>query len=283
MSPLRPGPLPLPPPLLPLILLPRPRPTGREALIMAMPDDRREPAGSMKPFVEHLEDLRGAVLRSLAALVVGLSVAIPLAPHILALLKVPLRQAGKDPDQFLRVIDVTGGLSIAMDLILWSGVLFSAPFILFFVAQFIFPGLTRRERSVILQAFGLAVVLFAVGVAVGYWLILRVTLVWMFQICTWLGVTVDFWTVGDYVTFVLRLLLVFGLSFEFPVVILALGRLGLVSARFLADKRRHVIILVLLVAAVITPTVDPLTQILLAAPMYLLYELCILVIWFWNR
>jgi sec-independent protein translocase protein TatC len=250
---------------------------------VTLPDERETAGREVKPFLAHLDDLRRAVLKSLAAVVVGMLVAVPLAPWIITIAKIPLRQAGKDPDQFLRVIHVTGGVSIAMSIILWTGMIFSAPLVVMFVCQFIFPGLSRRERKAVLPAMGFAVALFALGVAVGAVMLLRVTLEWMLRINAWLGVAVDFWLVNDYVGFVLKLLLALGLTFEFPVVILALGRLGLVTARWLADKRRHVAVVILIVSAVVTPTVDPVTQTLFAAPLYVLYELCIWLVWAMER
>ena len=251
---------------------------------MALQDDREETsAGLVKPFLGHMEDLRRTIIWIGLSLVAGMVIAFPLAPWIIAVLKIPLRDAGKDPEQFLRVIEVTGGLSLAMQVIMWTGILLSAPFILLFIARFVFPGLKRRERKAVLNSLALAVVLFVVGVAVGYGMILRVTLAWMFQINDWLGLKVEFVRVTDYISFVLKLLLAFGLMFEFPVVILVLARLGLVTARFLGSKRRHVVVILLFASAVITPTVDPVTQVLLAAPLYVLYEMCIWTTWLMER
>jgi len=245
-------------------------------------DSTGAPLGA-KSFLGHLEDLRRAVLWSVAAVVVGMLAAIPLAPKVLSWVMLPLAEAGKDPAQFLRVIDVTGGLSLAMSVIMWTGMILSAPFVLFAAAWFIFPGLTLREKRTVLDAFGFAVVLFVLGVAVGYRMILGVSLRWMFQLNDWLGLKIEFVTVTSYVSFVLKMLLGFGLSFEFPVLILALAKVGLVSCAFLRDKRRHVAVILLIVAAVVTPTVDPVTQLLLATPLYLLYEACVWMVWFMER
>jgi len=238
---------------------------------------------AVKPFLEHLEDLRRTIILCLVSLAVAMAIAVPLAPWILSVLKVPLRQAGQDPERMLRVIEVTGGLSIAMTVILWSGVLLSAPFAVIFICRFVFPGLTAVEKRTVVQAMVLAVALFVGGIIVGYRLILVVTLRWMFGISAWLGIPVEFVRVNDYVTLILKLLLIFGLSFEFPVVVLALAKLGLVDVRFLAGKRRHVIVVLLFLAAVVTPTVDPLTQLLVAAPLYVLYELCVWGVWAMER
>ena len=250
---------------------------------MTLPDESEAADRSLKPFLDHLDDLRRAILRSLVAIALGMCVAVPLAPRLLTLLKIPLRQAGKDPDQFLRVIQVTGGISIAMSVVMWTGILLSAPFIVFFICQFVFPGLTDKERKAVVNSMGFAVLLFVAGVAVGYGLLLRVTLEWMFTINDWLGVKLDFVLVNDYIGFVLKLLLAMGLTFEFPVVILALARIGLVSHAFLAGKRRHVAVIALIVSAIITPTVDPVSQTIFAAPLYALYEMCIWLVWGMER
>jgi sec-independent protein translocase protein TatC len=147
----------------------------------------------------------------------------------------------------------------------------------------VFPGLTAKERRAVLDGFGFAVVLFALGVTVGYRMILGVTLQWMFQINEWLGVKIEFVTVAPYVSFVLKMLLGFGLAFEFPIIILVLAQVGLVTSALLRGKRRHVAVILLIVSAIITPSVDPFTQTLLAAPLYLLYEMSIVMVWFMER
>ena len=250
---------------------------------MTLPDENDASGKGVKSFLGHLNDLRRALVWSVLAIVAGVLAAIPLAPTILSWLKIPLRNAGKDPDQFLRVIDVSGGLSLALSVILWSGAILSAPFVIMAVAWFVFPGLTARERRTVLDSLGFAVVLFALGVAVGYVMILGVTLQWMFQINDWLGLKVEFITVSTYADFVLKMLLGFGLAFEFPIIILALARVGVVSCAFLRGKRRHVVVLLLTVSAIITPSVDPFTMTLLAVPLYLLYEMCIWMVWFMER
>jgi sec-independent protein translocase protein TatC len=250
---------------------------------MTLPADEGNGATCVKPFIEHLEDLRRTILWCAGFLLAGLTIAVPLAPRVLAVLKQPLKAAGKEPDTFLNVIDVMGGLSVAMNIIVGMGFLLSAPFMVVCIARFVFPGLKRRERQAVVQSLAIAVFLFAAGVFVAYRMILPVSLQWLFSVGPWLGVNVEFVRVTDYVRFVMKLLAVFGLTFEFPAVILVLGRLGLVTSRFLAGKRPHVVVILLVVAAVVTPTVDPVTQVLLAAPLYVLYELCIWAVWFMER
>jgi len=248
------------------------------------PDDDALAEKHTKPFVEHLEDLRKTLLRSLLAFAVGIVLAIPVAPQILRLLKLPLQWAGiAEPDKFLQILDVTGGLSLATQTVFWSGFLFSAPLIIFFIGSFIFPGLTKRERSAILNSAGFAVMLFIAGVVMCYFLALAPGIKVMLWFSQWMGVTVEFFRATDYIRFVVILLFSFGLAFELPIVLLILGQLGLVNSKQLRSKRRHAIVGILIIAAVVTPTTDPFSQLVLAIPMWILYEICVLIIWSKER
>jgi sec-independent protein translocase protein TatC len=146
-----------------------------------------------KPFIEHLEDLRKTLLRSAMAFAIGMCIAIPLTPWILEVLKKPLKWADvKDPDKFLKVLEVTGGLSLATQTIFWSGLLISAPFIIFYIWSFIFPGLTKRERGAITSYIGFALFLFVFGVLTGYFLALAPGIRVMIWFADWTGVAMDF-------------------------------------------------------------------------------------------
>jgi sec-independent protein translocase protein TatC len=235
-----------------------------------------------KPFVEHLEDLRRTLIAVAVCLVVGLVIAIPLAPSIVTLLKMPLAAAGEDPAVFLRVIRVGDGFSVAMQVVFWSGVLISLPGMLIAVAGFVFPGLTARERRTVTRAVAIASALFVVGVTVGYMTSLPVAISWLLNINRWIGIQADFVELADYCTFVLKLLIAFGLVFELPVVVVALGLMGLVGSRAMRDRRRHVVVGLMALAMFMTPP-DPLTMILMSAPLVLLYEVCIWIVWLQER
>ena len=234
--------------------------------------------GATKSFLEHLEDLRSSILWCGGFIVGGIVVAAPLVPEILALLKQPLVKAGVDPESFLRIIEVTGGFSVAMRVMLWSSLLISLPGVVFSVAHFVFPGLTLRERRTVRHSLVFATMLFVVGVCMGYFMTLPVAIRMMLRINVWLGVDAEFVELSNYVAFVLKLLIAFGLAFELPVVVLALGSLGIVTSGQLRKKRRHVIIFLLVLSMFLTPQ-DPITMLLMAVPLTLLYELCIWLIW----
>lgn len=224
-----------------------------------------------RPFLQHLADLRRALIGAFASLLVGIFAAIPLAPRIFDLLQRPLAQATGAADPFLRTLEVAGGLTLAMRLVFWTGLLLSLPAILFFLGTFIAPGLTRRERKVIGWTLGAATGLFAFGAYLGYRISLPLALSVMLRINEWLGIRTE-WVVSSYVVFALQLIAAFGLSFEFPVVVVLLGRLRILSAAQLRAHRRGAIVLILVLAAFLTPP-DVVSQLLMAVPMLALFEI----------
>jgi sec-independent protein translocase protein TatC len=241
---------------------------------MKWPSNTATPDGQgVKSFLSHLEDLRNTLIRCVAALAVGMAVAIPLTPQIMALLERPLRIVTDDPGQFLRSLEVAGAFTVSMKMALWAGLLFSSPFLLLFIGAFIFPGLTSREKRAVINASGFAVILFVAGVLFGYTFTLPAALKIMFGMHVWLGIRPE-WTVTSYVTFALQLLIGFGLVFELPTILLTLGKLGIVSSLQLRTMRRHAIVVILIVAAALTPP-DVFSQLLMALPLVGLYELCI--------
>ena len=238
--------------------------------------------GHAKPFVEHLDDLRKTALWVAGFIALGMLIAIPLAPTILYWIKVPYFRAGLDEVVALQVTQVGGGVAIAMRVVLWSGLLMSLPFVVLTIARFVFPGLTQREKRATLHGAGFSVGLFTAGVWMGYQWTVPIALQMMSRIEIWMGTPAAFWETQGYVIFVLKLLIAFGLAFQLPVVLLVLANMGLVSFKQLSDKRRHVIVGLLVLAMFMTPS-DPFTMILMAAPLILLYEACIWLIWAKER
>jgi sec-independent protein translocase protein TatC len=234
---------------------------------------------STKPFLNHLEDLRRALIWSAVSVFLGMGAACAFAPQFFNILKRPLIGVVPDPDTFLQPFDVTGGLSVAMQTIIWGGLLFSAPAILFSICWFVFPGLTARERRALLGGLLFAALLFIGGATLCYFFALGPALTMMLWVNEWLGIHAHYFSVTSYIGFVLKLMLSFGLTFELPVILLILGQLGVINSLQLRDKRRYAIIIILIVAAIITPTQDPFSQVILAGPLIALYELCIWLIW----
>ncbi|MBU1692447.1 MAG: twin-arginine translocase subunit TatC [Verrucomicrobia bacterium] len=231
-----------------------------------------EPARSViKPFLDHLEDLRWTLVRCALALAVGVLVALPLSPALLALLRRPLRAVTDQPEQFLRSLEVGGAFSIGLRLAGWGGLLLSSPLLALFIGRFVFPGLFEHEKRVAVRTFGFALLLFAVGVTLGYAYALPVALKMMFNIHAWMGVRAE-WTITSYMAFAMPFLIGFGLVFELPVVLVALGRMGFITAAQLRTMRRHAIVACLVIGMVMTPP-DVFSQVLMAAPLIGLYEI----------
>ena len=250
---------------------------------MTVQDDGEDKDRSNKSFLEHLDDLRVMLLWSVASLVVGMLVAIPVSPKIFEILKKPLIDNVKDPERVLQGFDFIGVLSMALSTIFWTGLVISMPFILFFIARFVFPGLTAKERNAVKYSLGFATLLFVIGILVGYFMLLGITIKWMFVIADIYGIKLDMLNAATYVSFVLKFLLALGVAFEYPVLVIALWKIGILSLDRIKMYRRHVFVILLIVSGIITPTVDPATQLMLAVPLYVLYEVCIIIIWLMER
>jgi sec-independent protein translocase protein TatC len=249
---------------------------------MSRVPDTRAAHASEKPFLEHLEDLRKTIIVCGVWLAGGMLIAIPFAPKILSLLKVPFARSGHDPDDYLKVIHLAGGLSVGMKIVFWTGLIIGMSGIVAAVCKFVFPGLTEKERRTVTGAIGFAVLLFVAGVSMCYFMTLHVAIRVLMRITEIMGSSPELIELGDYVVFVLKLMLAFGIAFELPVVILALGHMGLVSSNLLRKKRRHVIVGLAALAMLLTPQ-DPYTMVLMALPLVLLYEGCIWIIYFKER
>jgi sec-independent protein translocase protein TatC len=229
-----------------------------------------------KPVLDHLEDLRRTILAIGALLALGMAVALPLAPHILHVLRTPLSGVTDRPEEFLRSLEIAGGFSIALRLTFWAGLLLAAPGIILVLARFVFPALRDVERRAAASACAIATFLFVGGVCMCYYLVMPTALRLMLGLHEWLGIRAE-WTITSYVSFTVHLLLGFGLAFELPVLLLALGWLGVLTSSMLAKYRRHAIVVIFILAMVMTPP-DVVSQILMAIPMILLYEMCIWLI-----
>lgn len=171
---------------------------------------------------------------------------------------------------------------LSMKLAFFAGIVVSFPFLLYFILQFVLPGLHDNERKVLWPAMAVGFGLFLLGVLFAYFVVLPKTLVFFFEWSLDMGVAND-WRIGEYITFTTQFTLLFGLSFELPVVIMAFVKLGLLSYEMMKATRSYAVLGIVVAAAMITPTSDILTLSLMAVPMYILYETCIWLAYFDNR
>jgi sec-independent protein translocase protein TatC len=171
---------------------------------------------------------------------------------------------------------------VAFHVALYGAIAVSSPFWIYFLGGFILPALNFKERRVIFSWLGWGLFLFLAGVLSTYFLMLPVALKASVKYSNLLGFSAADWQANEYISFVCKFILGMGVGFQFPLVVLFLVKLGLVTYKQLAHYRRHVVVLSLILGAVLT-TPEPVTQIAMAVPLYLLYEICIWIAWYWDR
>lgn len=235
---------------------------------------------SEMPFLEHLEEFRRMIIRSFLAIVIGMAIAALFIPWIKRMLFAPGQEL-IDQDQIRLLLDVTGGFKMWFALAFWSGLVISMPALMFTIGAFVLPGVRDSERRVVQRIGFFSGLLFVGGVFFGYSMILPMAIKIMVGMNTWMGGE-NFWTYQRYIDFTLQVLLGFGIAFQMPVVIIVLGRLGIITSRQLRDKRRHVMVGLFIIAMLLTPP-DPASQIQMAIPLILLYEFCIWFLYFSEK
>ena len=307
-------------------------------------DEEEEGGGPVKSFLEHLEDLRWTLIKSIITVLLAMLVCAIASNYIIAILKWPLSHSlfGKkapapkvfihlgsnhigvvsaamlgvtnlstnavasasivpihigtniilglrlDPEPMiprdepvLKAMGPVGPVMVALRLALYGGLILAAPFVIFFVGQFVLPALHVHEKKILYQASAFGIGLFISGVLFAYFIVTGVALLASVDIATWMGFVADEWRAEEYIGFVTIFLLGMGICFEIPVVILLLVKIGLLDYRKLSSFRSFAIVINLVIGAVITPSGDPFTMLLFAAPLQFLYELSVVIAWFW--
>lgn len=231
-----------------------------------------------KPFLDHLEDLRWTLLKSLAAFVLASIACFVFRKEILNVLTAPLFQEVSRDSGFLSALGVADSFMISIKVAAFAGLVVSLPVILFFFGQFLLPALTPLEKRMVLPVFFSGVCLFISGVLACYLFLLPLTIRFFVTDSAYMGIR-PLWTIQNYISFVTQFSIGMGLSFEMPVVILTLAKLGIITHEFLKQKRRYFIVAIFFLAACLTPTSDIFTMTVVAAPLIILYEICVWVSW----
>lgn len=171
---------------------------------------------------------------------------------------------------------------LTMKLAFFAGIIVSFPFLLYFLLQFIVPGLKDNERKALWPALTIGFGLFLGGVFFAYFFVLPNVLTFFYEWGKSMGISND-WRIGYYISFATTFVLIFGLAFELPVVVMTLVKIGLLSHSMMRETRSYAILAIFVIAALITPTPDMMTLSLLAVPMVILYEICIWLSYFHEK
>lgn len=235
--------------------------------------------GIQETFLTHLFELRDRLIKSVAALLVVFLGLVYWAPDIFHLFSKPLLDALPNGGRMI-VTDVTGSFFVPMKVTMLVAFLGALPVIMYQLWAFIAPGLYKHERQLILPIVTSSYILFIAGMAFAYFLVFPTVFQFMAHYNAPLGA--DMATdIDKYLSFAMTTFLAFGLTFEVPVVVVVLVKLGMVRIKKLKEIRPYIIVGAFVIAAVVTPP-DVLSQLLLAVPLCLLYELGILVARFYE-
>jgi sec-independent protein translocase protein TatC len=238
----------------------------------------REEPDQAKPFLQHLEELRFMLIKMAAVLVAAMFGSFFFRRELVGIIQRPLVVVDPSAVAKLQTFGVADSITISFTLAFYAGLVVSFPVLLFFLAQFVVPALTRREKKLVFPSIALGSLLFLGGVAFCYFAILPQALRFFLADTQSLSWTPN-WTVREYFSFVTQMMIAFGAAFELPVVVVVLVYLNVISFHLLHHTRPYAYLAVLVLAAVIAPTPDVVSFLSLGVPMCLLYEGCIWIAW----
>jgi sec-independent protein translocase protein TatC len=244
------------------------------ATVPALPDDAR------MSLIDHLTELRSRVIKVVVALAVGMLVAFLLYDWIFSILIAPYEDIANEHntiagDGRLLQVDPLEGFGIRMKLSLYGGIAIAMPVILWQVWRFVTPGLYAHEKRYAVPFLVSALSLFVLGAGLAYFTLPRAL-----QFLIDIGGTDNFVTAfapGKYFTLITYMMLAFGIGFEFPILLIFLQMAGILTPDQLRGARRYAIVGICVAVAVITPSGDPISMLMLSVPMILFYEVSILI------
>ena len=239
----------------------------------ATEETREDLAGGQMSLIEHLNELRNRLIKCTLAVVIGATIVWAFYNQVLEFLLEPLREAR--PDANIGITDPLQGLTTRLKVSGYGGVALATPILLWQLWRFIMPGLYPREKRYAAPFVVSGVLLFCLGAGLAYWTLPR-ALDFLIEIGG--GEDVEILLGPDkYVQLVTYMMLAFGAGFLFPILLVFLQLVGVLSFRRLVQWRRYAIILIVVLVAVITPSGDPISLAALSVPMYVFYEASILI------
>lgn len=236
-------------------------------------------------FWDHLDVLRSSLIRMGVAVVVFAVAAFCLKDELFSVVLAPrssdfvtYKLLGVDPFSIhLMNTGLTEQFMIHMRTAIYAGLLVASPYILYELFRFVSPGLYQNERHYVVWIVGAAYVMFLMGTLINYFIVFPLTVRFLgtYQVSPDVA---NMLTLQSYIDTLIGMSVVMGVVFELPVVCGLLGHMGLINNRMMSEYRRHAIVAILIVAAIITPTTDMFTLFVVALPIYLLYELSIQIV-----
>ena len=217
--------------------------------------------------LSHLLELRTRLIRSIIAIAVASVIAFIFYDWIFYILKLPAEGIN------LIYIEMTEMIGTIMKVCLVAGIMLAMPYLVYQGIMFVAPALTPKEKKYVYLILPWIALMFLGGVAFGYFILVPPAT--RFLISFGADIASPEIRIGNYIAIVARLLLAIGVVFEMPVITTFLARLGVLKPKWLADRRRTAIIVAFILAAIITPTFDPINQSLVAVPLIILYEMSI--------
>ena len=245
-------------------------------------EDDGDGSGGKMSFLDHLDELRRRLIRSFIALGVGLLICLGFIDPIFDFIMEPLAEVLPEGGTLIYT-DPTEAFFLRLKMAALTGLVFSTPVVMTQFWLFVAPGLYAHEKKFAIPFIGLATIFFLGGVVFAHYILFPVA---------W-GFFASFGTADEYVEFTprlqpafalyVRLVLACGVVFQLPTVVFFLARMGVASARFLLRNFKYAILLIFIIAAIITPTPDPVTMTFMAGPMLALYVLSIAIAWVFGK
>jgi sec-independent protein translocase protein TatC len=182
----------------------------------------------------------------------------------------------------LIILDPVEAFMVALQVAIYGGIGIASPFVLFFIGQFLVPALKKKEKRYLYYGVGIGAGLFLLGAAFCYFILMRVAVYATVQFSNWMGFSSDMWRGAGYLSFTTKFIVGMGLMFELPVVLLTLVKIGILDHHKLSKFRPYWVIVNLTLSGFITPSGDPFSMILMAAPIHVLYEISYVIAWYWD-
>ncbi|MDP2984898.1 MAG: twin-arginine translocase subunit TatC [Candidatus Latescibacter sp.] len=238
-----------------------------------VPEHEEERDPSEMPFLDHLEEFRWVILKSIITIMITMIASWYLADWFYSQITVLAANAGMGKLVFTKVLEP---IMLRLQMAFFMGLFIAIPFIFYFIWSFVSPGLYKNEKRWVLPLIFSATGCFFIGAALAWFVMVPYMLKFINLNFALPGLQAMV-TIGPFVGLIIKFVIAFGITFELPVVTFVLAKIGIVKHTFMSKYRGYAIVIIFIISAVVTPTVDPISQTLFAIPLYILYEISILV------